>query len=370
MRVLLWSDYYWPAIGGTEVLARHLVGGMRARGVEYQIVANSAAEGENAIAQEDGLAVHRLPLRRSLEHRATDEIVAVRRHLDEIFRRFRPELVHEISLGAGDAFLLPTRRRAGTPCLVTLQQHLPRNLLAASSAAGRALREATAIVTCSAATRTELLDAVPELAPQCTVIANAIPDAEERAAIDPPRTPRLLCLGRLVEEKGFDLAVRAFANSCARLPQAELVIAGDGPCRSPLMDLAQRLGVGERVRFTGWVDPSDRLALIDSASAVVVPSRREPFGLVALEAALRGRPVVARAVGGLMEVIRDGETGVLVSDDEVATLGAALRRLLDDPTLAARMGKRALAHGRRQFSWRAHLDAYESTYRRLSGAEV
>ena len=99
-----------------------------------------------------------------------------------------------------------------------------------------------------------------------------------------------------MEDKGFDLALRAFAALASRHPQARIVIAGDGPERAVLATLAHALGIAERVDILGWVHPDGVAALIDAATIVVIPSRREPAGLVPLEAALRGRPVTDPSV--------------------------------------------------------------------------
>lgn len=368
MRALLWSDYFWPAIGGTEIFALNLVRGLQERGVELEVVATTAeANDEAGAAGIPGLVVHRLPMRRALAHRALHEIVTIRQTLTQVFARFRPALVHEISLGPGDVFLHAARRQGKPPCLVTLQQHIPAPLLAAGSAVGRAVRGADWIATCSTATRVELLASVPEVAERCSVIHNALPHAAAGDTVDPPPAPRLLCLGRLVEEKGFDTAIRAFAALQAVVPEARLVIAGDGPQRAALETSAQHLGIAARVDFRGWVHPDATAALIDAATIVVMPSRREPLGLVALEAALRGRPVVAARVGGLPEVVDDGVTGLLVPAGDVSALTAALARLLREPAVAAGMGRVARAYTLRRYSWQQHVDAYHALYLQLAG---
>src|SRR5206468_8794383 len=128
-------------------------------------------------------------------------------------------------------------------------------------------------------------------------------------------------------------------------PELRLDIAGRGPLENALRALARELGIAEAVSFLGQVAPIQ--SAIESAGAVVVPSLGEGFGMVALEAMERGRPVVAAAVGGLAEIVVDGVTGLLVPSGEVEPLAAAIVRLGRDPELAARMGRagreRALA---------------------------
>ena len=158
---------------------------------------------------------------------------------------------------------------------------------------------------------------------------------------DPPpyagELPRLLCVGRLIPIKGHIVLLRAFADAKKELPELQLDIAGRGPLEPALHALARELGVGEAVRFLGHVTPIQ--GAIEQASVVVVPSMGEGFGMVALEAMERARPVIAASIGGLGEIVRDGETGVLVPAGEAEPLGAAIVRVAGDPALARRMGE-------------------------------
>ncbi len=149
--------------------------------------------------------------------------------------------------------------------------------------------------------------------------------------------PRLLCVGRLIPIKGHIVLLRAFADAKKTLPELQLDIAGRGPLEPALRALARELGVGEAVRFLGHVTPIQ--GAIEEASVVVVPSMGEGFGMVALEAMERARPVIAASIGGLGEIVRDGETGVLVPPGEAEPLGAAIVRVAGDPALAQRMGE-------------------------------
>jgi glycosyltransferase involved in cell wall biosynthesis len=158
--------------------------------------------------------------------------------------------------------------------------------------------------------------------------------------------PRLLCVGRLIPIKGHLVLLRAFAEARRELPSLQLDIAGRGPLEPALRALAKELGVGDAVHFLGHVTPVQRA--IERAAIVVVPSMGEGFGMVALEAMERARPVVAAEIGGLGELVEDGVTGLLVPAGEAEPLARALVRLAGDVELAARMGEagrgRALEH--------------------------
>ncbi|WP_408871534.1 glycosyltransferase, partial [Craurococcus roseus] len=140
----------------------------------------------------------------------------------------------------------------------------------------------------------------------------------------PPGAPRLLALGRLHRNKGFDVLLRALAL----LRDAHLFLAGEGPERAALEALARGLGVADRVAFLGWRE--DTGALLAACGVFVCPSRHEPLGNVVLEAWSAARPVVAAAAQGPREVVRDGETGLLVPVGAPEPLAAAIASLLAD----------------------------------------
>lgn len=183
------------------------------------------------------------------------------------------------------------------------------------------------------------------------------------------RRPRIVALGRLVERKGVDVVVRALAE----LPDAELVVAG-GPDRAELdrdpealrlRALARELGVAERVELLGRVDHADASALLATADVVACTPWYEPFGMVPLEAMACARPVVGSAVGGLLDSIEDGVTGLHVPPRDVAGTAAALRTLLADPELAARMGRAGRERAERLFGWRHVAQETERSYARV-----
>jgi glycosyltransferase involved in cell wall biosynthesis len=149
--------------------------------------------------------------------------------------------------------------------------------------------------------------------------------------------PRLLCVGRLIPIKGHIVLLRAFAAARIELPELELEIAGRGPLEPALRALARELGVGDAVRFLGHVTPIQ--GAIENAAVVVVPSMGEGFGMVALEAMERARPVIAASIGGLGEIVRDGVTGLLVPPGEAEPLAEAIVGIASQPALAQAMGE-------------------------------
>jgi glycosyltransferase involved in cell wall biosynthesis len=171
------------------------------------------------------------------------------------------------------------------------------------------------------------------------------PDGEPSAYTG--SAPRLLCVGRLIPIKGHIVLLRAFAAARKELPELELEIAGRGPLEPALRALARELGVGDAVKFLGHVTPI--AGAIENATIVVVPSMGEGFGMVALEAMERARPVIAASIGGLGEIVRDGVTGVLVPPGEAEPLAEAIVRVASDPELARKMGEAGRARALSRF---------------------
>jgi glycosyltransferase involved in cell wall biosynthesis len=167
--------------------------------------------------------------------------------------------------------------------------------------------------------------------------------------------PRVLAIGRLVPRKGFDTVIRALAA----VPDAELVIAG-GPAADRLGDdaeanrllrLAERFGVADRVKLVGAVPRPDVPALLRSADLVVCTPWYEPFGIVPLEAMACGVPVIASAVGGFLDTVVDGATGMLVPPRRPDRLAAAMRKLLAEPFWREAYGTAGVDRARSRYSW-------------------
>ena len=145
------------------------------------------------------------------------------------------------------------------------------------------------------------------------------------------------------------------------MPELELEVAGRGPLEPALRAYAKELGLERAVRFLGHVVPVQRA--IERASVVVVPSLGEGFGMVALEAMERARPVIAASIGGLGDVVRHGETGLLVPAAEVEPLARAIAELARDPERAARMGEAGRRRAEEHFGEARSIDRMEILYR-------
>lgn len=185
-------------------------------------------------------------------------------------------------------------------------------------------------------------------------------------AVDTAFTPvptdkpiRFLYMGRLTPEKGADWLIR----SMAQVPgDIHLDVAGSGPKQDELESLAQELGVRDCIAFHGWVNPDDIPALAQQARAIVFPSVwQEPAGLVSLEAAAYGRPLIASAVGGIPEYARD-EYALLVEPRDMEGLADAMTQLAQAPERANQMGRAGRELAETEFTMARFLDRLDAFY--------
>jgi len=174
-------------------------------------------------------------------------------------------------------------------------------------------------------------------------------------------SPHFLCIGRLIPIKGHVVLLRAFRAVLDVRPDARLDIAGRGVLEHGLKDLARELGLNGAVRFLGHVSPVQ--AAIEQSTAVVVPSLGEGFGMVAVEAMERARPVIAASIGGLEDLVRDGETGLLVRPGDADSLSAAMLALAADPARAVAMGREARRRAIESFPEARCTERTEEVYR-------
>jgi len=196
------------------------------------------------------------------------------------------------------------------------------------------------------------------------VVRPGVPEQPMRPPLAFP--PTIAFAGRLVRQKGVDLLLRAFARLVTHVPEARLLLAGDGPERKSLHELISTLGVSSRVCMLGHLSRPELERHFASAWVQAVPSRfAEAFGLVAVEAMMRGTAVVASAADGLMEVVEDGQTGVLVPPGDVNGLAEALLALLRDRELAERMGKTGREVALEHFREETYIDRLIQLYRLL-----
>jgi glycogen(starch) synthase len=383
-RVILWPSAYLPALGGVEELTRHLALALVAEGDQVEVWSGTAHTSDKARVETiDGLTVRRFPLplpaRRvsvlaRLPLAGTRTLQTMRRAVDD----FRPDLVHVQCFGPNGVYATLLSRVTGIPLVLSLQGETfmddhkafeRSRTLRTGLRIG--LRRAAGVTGCSQYTLTDAENRFRLPPGHGQVVFNGVDLAAASSPSESDPAPFaegrfVLALGRVVENKGFDLLIEAFASVAASHKDVDLVVGGDGSALSSLRELAAHLGIADRVRFPGRLSRIEVVAAMTQAEVFVMPSRVEPFGIVILEAWRAGLPVVATSNGGPAEFMHDGEDGVLVDPFDRAALAGALDGLLSDPQRCRALG----AAGRRrveEFDWPRVAARYRSLYAEVLG---
>jgi glycogen(starch) synthase len=226
------------------------------------------------------------------------------------------------------------------------------------------VRESDSLIACSASMSEEITELFGPGLAEIAVIRNGIdaarwPFARRRARTGPPE---LLFVGRLEYEKGVHDAIAALPRIRRAHPGTTLTIAGDGTQQDWLVEQARKHRVLKATRFVGRLDHDELLAVLHRADAAVLPSHYEPFGLVALEAAAAGTPLVTSNIGGLGEAVINGETGMSCPPRDVPRLAKAVIAVLDDPAAAQRRAKAARQRLTSDFDWHTVADETAQAY--------
>ncbi len=353
------------ATGGLETLVLDVCVRMRAGGAAAQVCALLPGDGlEQRPAYAD------VPCT-VLAERYRDGKLASVHGLTRLFRRERPHVVHTHN------FLCQVRagiaaRRAGVPVLVCTKHGNSRSrLIRSRRLAAYAYRLADRVIAVSHDVRSRFLDDLPVPRDRVKVILNGIDTERFRpreGAADAERlgiagAPLLGTVCRLVHMKGISTLLEALSLVRRDLPEAALVVVGDGPARGDLESLAESLGLEDSVRFLGNRDDVD--AIYPQLDVYVQPTYAEGISLTMLEACSCAVPVVATRVGGNPEIVDDGRTGLLVPPRDAQVLAEAIKRTVQDPQAAAERGRAARERIVEDFSLDRMVADHMDLYRRL-----
>ncbi len=271
---------------------------------------------------------------------------------------------------------LAAKRASGVPLVSTFfgveLTWMEKELPFLSPILKRIVRGSDAVTAISTYTAERLRRQVPGAAPAIIPFGATVEPAAELPAprTDPDAPFELLFVGRLVERKGVHLLLEALATLP---PQRRVVlrVVGDGPERPRLQEQAERLRLGPRVVFHGFVSHDDLKARMAACDAFVLPAvvdakgDTEGLGVVLLEAMGYGKPTVASAAGGIVDIVRDGRNGFLVPPGDAPALAAAISRMMDDPDAARRMGIHGRDDVRADFSWDVIVGRLAEVYERV-----
>lgn len=369
---------YLPSLGGVEELTRHLALGLVRRGDEVEVWTQQADGLPAGVDVLDGLTVRRFPFPLPSSHlesliptgtNGARTLAAMR----QAAHRFRPDVLHVQCFGPNGAYATALGAFTRIPLLVTLQgetlmddQDIFNVSVTLRTALRAGLRQAKVVTACSRFTLDDAESRFGLPPGRGKVIFNGVAVGDQPAT-SPASGPRyVLALGRVVEKKGFDLLLQAFARVADHHPDVELHIGGAGPAEDTLRRLIAELGLEGRAKLLGRLSREDVAAAMAGAEVFVMPSRLEPFGIVVLEGWRAGRAVIATSRGGPAEFVEDGVNGLLVDPFDTAVLAGALDRLLSDQGLRQRLGDAA----RRRvadFDWSAIAEQYRECYQHVRG---
>ncbi len=284
-------------------------------------------------------------------------------------RRRRIEVVHVQCVSPASWYALQACRILRLRLVVTMHGELSADATGLYQRSGWArhtlralLRRANAITACSSHTLHEAEGWFGRpFGHRSSVIHNGVDPSEFRLAEPPHCDSRyIFAIGRHVWVKGFDLLIEAFAEVAAEMPELDLWIAGDGPGRQALEEQTRSAGLQSRVRFFGETDRATTARLFRCAEAFVLPSRRESFGIVVLEALAAGVPVVASDVGGVREFLPHTSVTALVDADDPRALAAAIESVCGAVPTAA--DRRRLDEVIEMHTWSAIERGYRALY--------
>lgn len=369
MNILYWTERFWPHIGGVEVLSLELIPALSKLKYDLRVITSHSAAKLPDTDSVSGIEIDRFEFLTSLSNKDLVAMISARKRLTKLKQQFKPDLVHIHFSGPSSLFHWQTQSAFQAPTLITIHSLPPsfangdcsENSLLVST-----LRKADWINTVSTAKLNDIRNVLPELTKKTSLIYNgrSMPDT---LPLDlPTEIPSLLCLGRLVSWKGFDLAVEALSQLIESFPTLTLKIAGDGPELECLQRQVTSLGLVNRVEFLGWVEPSDIPDLMNQASAVLLPSREEEtLPVVALQAAQMARPIIASNLAGFPEVIENDVTGLLFEAGSAKALARAISQVIRSPELAQEMGVNARKQASEKFGLDRWVDKYDRLYRRI-----
>ncbi len=365
MRILHWTDGFAPFIGGTEFFILELAKSQIRDGHEVHVVAESLPGCPDEETFE-GIPVHRFPFTPALLARDPLALRELTSRLSILRSRLGPDHVHVHFNGPAAWLELLSRTSANRP---TITVHSPTSELRLPVALRRRiLASGNWVAAVSRQHHEDIARFAPEILSKLTTVLYGvpIPPAPVPHSDSPASRPfRFAGIGRLVESKGFHVALDAFARVLQLAPgSARLVIAGDGPELASLQARAKDLGdAGRHVTFPGWIPPDQVHDWMQECDVLLVPSTwQEPFGLVAVQAALAARPVIASRVGGLADIVQDGQTGWRVPPSDIASLAERMLDCIRSPDTTRALGANARPHAIERYSIERCRADYERLY--------
>jgi len=359
-RILIINSEYPPLGGGAGNASAHIARALTGMGYEIAVI-TTRFQGLSHKEQSGGLTIHRIPARRQrLDRSGAFEqlifMISASLSTLSLVRHFKPDATlafFGVPSGVVALFLkliykipyIVSLRGGDVPGFRPYDFRIFHKLLAPLLRV--VWKNASAVVANSNGLRDLALAFDSRF--DIPIIPNGV-DLEVYEAKDRDESiPLLLSVGRVVYQKGFDIAMRALAE--IKDLDWKWQIAGDGPQMDSLKALSQELGIPDRVIFLGWQSQADLIKQYQQANLFLFPSRHEGMPNALLEAMASGLPVIASRIAGNEELVIDGETGILIPSEDADAFGIAIRKLMTDVPLRQQMGLASRRRVEEHYSW-------------------
>lgn len=419
MKIVISSDIYYPMINGVAAFSRNLAAGLHQRGHEILVLAPSNT-GQFEIEKDKDYGftvvrlssvkmhlypdqIHEVPEAREIRGIQLPRIIyknglhVCMGHIFEMFSvldEFQPDIIHDQTPGTVALAVFYYAKRRGIP-LVATDHAYPDNLTRQLRLPGIAKKPINKLMNeyfISFLNRSEYAtmpteQAITDLIPQnrrrfkvkVEALSNGIdlscfspgdpePEIYEKYSL-PREYPLILFVGRLDPEKSLDILMKAFLRIAKKLPDAHLVMVGDGTAKPKLEQMALKAGMAERVHFTGRVIGEDLPQIYRAAHVFVITSKTETQSIVLLEAMASGLPCVAVSAGAIPELVRTGENGFLCEPDDVEAVAEGIKAILTKPELRRKMKVSSLKKAQKH-DMNFTLSRIEEIYRQVLEARA
>lgn len=411
MKIAITSDFYYPMTNGVAVFSHNLAKGLAKRGHEVMVICPSFT-GKYHVAKKDGVKVvylssvrfpfypdqvHTVPEKTKIFGLSLPRVVyknGIRiarkpyRELRKALDDFQPDVIHnQMVITIAMAVRYYVKHHNPVP-LVSTGHAYPDNLTGQMKWLHLMKKPTDAIVRTyfgsflkmadyvTAPTETAVGDLVPGGAKNLNVPVEALSNGVDLSEFKPGRAdervlakcglvknrPRVLYVGRVDPEKSIEKVLEAFKKVCEKNAEVELVVVGDGTAKVELEKRTQELGLRDRVRFLGKILPPELVELYRSGTLFVTASKTETQGIVLIEAAAVGLPLVAVNAGAVKEICVNGVNGILCRPDDTTGLAKAMLKILGDTELAQKMGENSLVIAKKH-DLNNTLSRFEEIYR-------
>ncbi len=392
MKIAICSDTYYPMTNGVAVFTTNLAKGLKKRGHEVIVISPSFTGKKHTHTDpETGVINHYLTAKRF--HLYPDQIHKIpekkevlgvkmprlayknglwlstrpRREIKRILRDFKPDVIHLQTAGPVGLGVMNYVKKTDTP-LVSTGHSYPDNFTSQFKLLKPIKRPVDAAVRhylnsflknaeyATMPTEMAIEELIPENRKRFKVPVEALSNGVDLSTFKPGEPskkildkyhlekdrPRVLYIGRIDPEKSIENVLRAFSKTLQKVPEAEFILIGDGADKSRLEKLTETLEITENVRFLGRVLPPDLYELYRTGSVFATASETETQGIVLIEAAATGLPLVAVDAGAVKEICRNNENGFLCQPNDVNKIASSLVKILNDKKLQKKMSEASL----------------------------